>query len=150
MTDDVYEAAEEAFGGDRELQKKVTVSNLTPKQRLVYEAIQDSPEAANDDALLLHEVWLREGWDNSRGLYVNLCCVSRPETLSRRRRELFNLGLIEYSPKAMKSRETAFKNERYNASPLPPEMLRDGIRIAQKQPEVTKEDVKYMQASLLQ
>ncbi len=118
----MYQAAEEAFGGDRELQKRVLISKLTPKQKLVYEAVKENPEAANNDAVLLSIVWGREGWKPGMSLYYNLSRVSRPETLSRRRRELFNLGLIEYSPKAMKSRENAYRNERDKASPIPPHL----------------------------
>lgn len=139
MTDDVGRAAEEAFGGDRELQKRVTISNLTPKQRLVYNAIQVHPEAANDDALLLAIVWREEGWSRESGLVQNLRRVSRPETLSRRRRELFNLGLIEYSPKAMKSRTDAFKNERDKASPIPPQIKILAQTINRKSMETLKD-----------
>lgn len=85
--------------------------NLTKKQKLVYAVIQDYPQAANDDAMLLERVWQREGWDESKSLYWNLSRVTRPETISRRRRELFNLGLIEYSAEAEETRQEAFKNE---------------------------------------
>lgn len=116
----VYEAAEEAFGGDREIQKEVLISNLTPKQKLVYQAIKDYPEAANDDAVLLSIVWTREGWNDRSGLEYCLRHVTRPETLSRRRRELFNMGLIEYSGKKLKDREKAFKSEREQHSTYNP------------------------------
>lgn len=135
MSDDIMYAADEAFGHtDQEKIKQAKIARLTPKQKLVFDAIKENPEAANDDALLLSIVWLKEGWifwlkegwyegsDLHSILYDNLKHVSRPETLSRRRRELFNLGLITYSPKALKTRETAFKNEKDKASPIPPQV----------------------------
>jgi hypothetical protein len=90
--------------------------NLTKKQQLVLDAINRCPESANDDALLLEQVWMLEGWSQSRNLYDNLCRVTRPETISRRRRELFNMGLIKYSETALDERTTAFKNELDNHS----------------------------------
>lgn len=129
MSKDTYEAAEEAFGGDRELQKRVLVSKLTPKQKLVYDAIQENPEAANDDAALLTAVWHKEGWEYTVGLLTNLKIVSRPETLSRRRRELFNMGLIEYSDKKLKERERAYKAERDKASPIPPQLRYEAVTV---------------------
>lgn len=85
--------------------------NLSKKQQLVLDAINRCPESANDDALLLEQVWLADGWDNNKSLYDNLCRVTRPETISRRRRELFNMGLIKYSETSLDERTTAFKNE---------------------------------------
>ena len=79
--------------------------------------IKEFPDAANDDVLLIQKVWEREGLFIP---YDELKRVTHSETITRRRRQAFNLGLIEYSPKAMKSRTDAFKNERDKASPLPP------------------------------
>lgn len=112
ITQDILDAAQEAFGGDIERNRQIAVLNLNKKQRLVYDAIQKYPRAADDDALLLAVVWQEEGWNSNISVYDNLKNVSRPETLYRRRRELFNMGLIEYSPKAKKERTEAFKNER--------------------------------------
>lgn len=86
--------------------------NISAKQQLVLDAINRCPEAANDDALLLEQVWREEGWLDNRSLYDNLCRVTRPETISRRRRELYNMGLIKYSADADKERYDAFKSER--------------------------------------
>lgn len=92
--------------------------NITKKQKLVLDAIKRCPAAANDEALLLEQVWLVEGWSQSRSLYDNLCRVTRPETISRRRRELYNMGLIEYSENALEERTDAFKQERNNHSAI--------------------------------
>ena len=87
----------------------------------IYQAYKTEREAVNDDALLFFVVWVGEGWDEHSGLLNQLRSVTRPETITRRRRELHEAGLIEYSPKAMKSRTEAFKNERDKASPIPPQ-----------------------------
>lgn len=86
--------------------------NLNKKQQLVHEVIQRTPEAANDDALLLERYWVEvDGWDDTKSLYWNLSHMTRPATIERRRRELFNMNLIEYSPEALKSRTEAFRKE---------------------------------------
>lgn len=83
---------------------------------MVYEIIKNYPEAANNDAILLEQVWLKEGWDETKSLYWNLSKVTKPETISRRRRELAVMGLITYSKDATKRREEAFNNERERAA----------------------------------
>jgi len=85
--------------------------NITAKQQLVLDAIKQHPKAADDDALLMATVWSKEGWDDSLSLYDNLSHVTRPETLTRRRRELHDLGLVTYSSDADKTRYEAFKRE---------------------------------------
>lgn len=70
------------------------------------------PDAANDDSLLLERYWIEiDGWDTTKSLYQNLQRMTNPETITRRRRTAFNLNLITYSDKALKSRTKAFKNE---------------------------------------
>jgi len=86
--------------------------NISDKQKLVLDVIYEYPEAADDDALLLAMVWEREGWDRAMSVHYNLKRVTRPETITRRRRELFNMGLIEYSKTASKRRMTAYNAER--------------------------------------
>ena len=99
--------------------------DLSKKQQLVYSAILANPRAANDDAVLLEEVWTREGWSQHRSLYENLCSVTRPETITRRRRELFNMGLISYDQEAEVRREEAYQNEREHAAPRAISWLKD-------------------------
>jgi hypothetical protein len=86
--------------------------NHQKKLDTVIAVIKEFPEAANNDSILLEKYWLKEGWDESKSLYWNLSRVTRPETVSRRRREAFNLGLIEYSPEAFKARKKAYERER--------------------------------------
>lgn len=80
-------------------------------RRLVLQAVADNQEAANDDAVLLAMVWHMQGWDDTRGLYENLKKVSRPESITRRRRELIAEGLIHANERAKARREEAFVNE---------------------------------------
>lgn len=86
--------------------------NITKKQKLVLAAIEKNPAAVEDDALLIATVWKMEGFSPNRDLYDNLRRLTRAETITRRRRELYNMGLIEYSAEAQMKRMNAFKNER--------------------------------------
>lgn len=86
--------------------------DLSKKQANVLKIIQEFPSAADDDATLLEQYWIEfDGWDESKGLHWNLSRCTRPETITRRRRELYNLGLIKYSDKSLKRRSKAFRNE---------------------------------------
>jgi len=86
--------------------------DLNKKQQLVYRVIQLNPGVQNSDADLIAAVWRYEGWEDSRGLEQNIMTVTRPETITRRRRELFNMGLIDYNEEALTERTEAFINER--------------------------------------
>lgn len=85
---------------------------LNAKQKLVLDVIKANPGVENDEALLISKVWERENWNSSCSLYENLKHVTHPETISRRRRELFNMGLITYTKEALSTRTKAFINER--------------------------------------
>lgn len=89
--------------------------NLSKLQRVVLNAISINPDCANDDAKLQATVW-GASWNYDLSLYENLKRVPRAESLSRRRRELYNLGLITYSDEKLAEREEAFKNELEHAS----------------------------------
>lgn len=87
--------------------------DLNDKQKKVLGVITRHPEAANNDAILLERYWIEvDHWDENKSLYWNLTKCTRSETITRRRRELHNLGLIEYSKDANKKRTEAFNNER--------------------------------------
>ena len=89
------------------------MKDLGKIQRRVLQVITFYPEAANDDAALLSNYWLMyDGWDNGKSLYWNLSRSTRAGTITRRRRELFNLGLIQYSETKNQERMEAYKNER--------------------------------------
>lgn len=91
--------------------------DLTQKQKNVLHIIQKYPNAANDEAMLLERYWMEiDNWLDDKSLYWNLQRVTRPETITRRRRELYNLGLIEYTEQADRDRMEAFRNERERAA----------------------------------
>jgi hypothetical protein len=91
--------------------------DLTKKQKNVKQIIDKYPNAANDEALLLERYWIEiDSWDETKSLYWNLQRVTRPETITRRRRELFNKNLIEYTKEAEEARMEAYKSERDNHS----------------------------------
>lgn len=157
MSDDAYDTMDNWLTPPEleAAKKKLAISKLTPKQKLVYQAIQENPDAANDDSILLAAVWQKEGWQINEFLHINLKRVSRPETLSRRRRQLHQMGLIEYSEKADKERMQAFVNERerhskYNLSDAlgfdPIKEITDKLTIRQAEPPVF---TPYKQTELL-
>lgn len=84
---------------------------LTKTQSLIYKVIQQNPGVENDEMKLIEAVWNFQGWDDTKSLYWNLTRVIHPESISRRRRELYNMGLITYSNKALRERTIAFKKE---------------------------------------
>lgn len=86
--------------------------NKAKLQQTILLLYNEDPSIVNDESRLLEQVWLKYGWSDSRSLYDNLSRLPRPESISRRRRELHNLGLIQYSNEALDDRMEAFKNER--------------------------------------
>ena len=89
------------------------MTKLTKQQSLVLGVIRRHPAAADSEMFLLERYWIEvDKWDETKSLYWNLQRSTHAETISRRRRELYNMGLIEYSDKALKSRTKAFKKER--------------------------------------
>ena len=84
--------------------------DLNTKQQNVLAVIRRNPEAANDDMLLYELYWTEvDNW--KPGTSMRHC--TRPETISRRRRELYNMGLISYTEAKDKEREEAFLSEKY-------------------------------------
>lgn len=90
--------------------------NISKKEALVYRVIQNNPGVQNNDADLIAAVWRAENWDDNDTLENNIAKVTRSETITRRRRQLHEKGLIKYSSEAMQEREEAFVSERDNAS----------------------------------
>ncbi len=99
----------------------MAAKDLTTIQKRVLEVIREFPPAANDDAALLDIYWHKYcDWDDTKSLYWNLSRSTQAETITRRRRELQNLGLITYSKEATRRREEAFNNERERAGAVLP------------------------------
>lgn len=95
------------------------VDKLNRMQKLVYEVIQANPGIQNNDAALVAAVWRYGGWNDSAPLEENISHVARAETITRRRRELHEMGLITYSDEADKERTEAFINERDSHAAVP-------------------------------
>lgn len=93
--------------------------DLNKMQQLVLGVIRKTPGSENDDAALIAAVWRQKGWDDKRTLEENIRRMPRPESITRRRRELHEKGLIHYSKDAMEMREEAFRNERELHGALP-------------------------------
>lgn len=85
--------------------------NITKLQRIVLSAIKENPGIQNNDAELVAAVWRIEGWSDGRSLEDNIKRVSRGESITRRRRELNVMGLINYSEEAQSTRMDAFLKE---------------------------------------
>lgn len=79
-------------------------------QNNVLQVIRSTPQAANDDAMLLDIYWhTYDGWDDNKSLYYNLSKATSSETITRSRRRLHEKGLIKYSKDADKARERLYK-----------------------------------------
>lgn len=85
--------------------------NKAKLQQTILLLYNEDRTIVNDEVRLLEQVWLKYGWDDNKSLYDNMVRMPRAESVSRRRRELHQLGLIEYSDDALKSRTDAYNNE---------------------------------------
>lgn len=92
---------------------------LSRLQQKILNVIENHPGVQNNEAALVAAVWRVEGWSDYSTLEENLKRVSHAETISRRRRELHEKGLITYSKDANQMREEAFINERDRHSSFP-------------------------------
>ena len=82
---------------------------LTESQAYVLKVIQQNPLLADDEMALLEAVWEKDGWDRTKPLAGQT--LMHPETISRARRKLHELGLVTYSKEADTIRYKAFKSE---------------------------------------
>jgi hypothetical protein len=97
---------------------------LTKNQQLVMTAYNIDNNCVNDEHLLLERVWLESGWDDTKSLYWNLQRMPHPESISRARRKLHEMGLIRYSDKALKHRIDAYKDAREQyGQPVTPKIV---------------------------
>ena len=67
---------------------------------------------ADDDALLLNEVWKASGWYNNKTLLQNLRVMPSPETIRRTRQKMVAEGLIKPSMSAIERRYASWKKTR--------------------------------------
>lgn len=78
----------------------------------IMKAYARDEKVANDDVLLLSEVWKASGWDNTKSLLQNLKNMPSPETVTRTRRKLVEEGLICPSMSATERRYNSWKKTR--------------------------------------
>ena len=91
---------------------KITNINSKDMRAVIIRAYKKNENVANDDALLISEVWKAYGWDNSNSLLKNLRNMPSPETITRTRRKLVSEGLITPSMSATERRYKSFKSVR--------------------------------------
>ena len=90
---------------------QINSDNIRDKVRKAY---FKNNKVADDDALLLSEVWKMSGWDSSKPLLENLRKVPSPETIRRTRQKLVSEGLIIPSMSATERRYKSWKSTRRN------------------------------------
>lgn len=84
----------------------INSENVRAKIRRAY---YKNNKVADDDTLLLNEVWKASGWDNSKTLLQNLRAMPSPETIRRTRQKLVAEGLIKPSTTATERRYKRWK-----------------------------------------
>lgn len=87
----------------------INSENIRAKIRRAY---YKNNKVADDDALLLNEVWKMSGWDNSKTLLQNLRVMPSPETIRRTRAKLVAEGLMKPSISAIDRRYKCWKKTR--------------------------------------
>ena len=88
------------------------VMKLTPDQKYILEIINRNPKCADNDTLLIEQVWLSQDWSSNRSLYENLCSVMKPDSITRARRKLHEYGYIKYAKEVEQGRYEKFKETR--------------------------------------
>lgn len=85
---------------------------LTKREQTILDLINRDPKIVDDEMLLLERYWIEiDHWDDTKSLYWNLQRSIHPESLSRIRRKLNEMGLITYSKEALKFRDNAFRQQ---------------------------------------
>ena len=87
----------------------INSDNIRAKVRKAY---YKNNRVADDDALLLNEVWKASGWDKNKTLLQNLRDMPSPETIRRTRQKLVAEGLITPSTSAVNRRYKSWKRTR--------------------------------------
>lgn len=87
----------------------INSENVRAKIRRAY---YKNNKVADDDTLLLNEVWKASGWDNSKTLLQNLRAMPSPETIRRTRQKLVAEGLITPSATATDRRYNSWRRAR--------------------------------------
>lgn len=90
-------------------ERGINSDNIRAKIRRAY---YKNNKVADDDALLLSEVWNASGWDKEKTLLQNLRAMPSPETIRRTRQKLVAEGLIKPSMAAIDRRYNSWKKVR--------------------------------------
>jgi len=98
------------------------MTDLNRIQKNVLHICTKYPEAVDDRSMLLEKYWLEfDGWSEYRSLYDNLKYSTRPETITRRLREIREMGLVQHSQEVADQNIKAMENEKmrvkYNHAP---------------------------------
>lgn len=78
----------------------------------IQRAYYKNPRVADDDMLLLNEIWKASGWSNCVSLLENLRKMPSPETIRRTRQKLVQDGVIKPSMSAINKRYAGWKRVR--------------------------------------
>ena len=87
----------------------INSDNISAKIRRGY---YKNNKVADDDAVLLNEVWKSSGWDICKTLLQTLRAMPNPETIRRTRQKLVAEGLIKPSATATDRRYNSWKRAR--------------------------------------
>ncbi len=93
--------------------------NLDPTHKKILLICHDCPDAINDRPLLLAKFY-QPDWDNTKTLYQNFTRLTRPETVTRRFRDLREWGYVKENKQTDKRNYEAMKSERERHSPMHP------------------------------
>ncbi|MBQ1569612.1 MAG: hypothetical protein IIZ78_00705 [Clostridiales bacterium] len=86
--------------------------NSQGMRAMIRRAYAEDKRVADDDVLLLCNIYKACGWDNKRTLLANLRKMPSPETIRRTRQRLVSEGLIIPSLSATERRYKNFKKAR--------------------------------------
>lgn len=80
----------------------------------IINVCKENQKYVDNDKLLITEIWMREGWNESRSLYENMINASSPETIRRTRQKLVEEGVLKQIDSAKERRYKAYKSTRKN------------------------------------
>lgn len=86
--------------------------NARGMRKKILRLYGEDRRVADDDLLLIAQIWAGEGWTSSLSVYQNLRRVSSPETIRSTRQKLVEEGLIKPSAEATEHRYEEFKKAR--------------------------------------
>ena len=84
----------------------------------IINVCKENQKYVDNDKLLITEIWMREGWNESRSLYENTINVSSPETIRRTRQKLVEEWVLKNKAIRQKNVDTKHTNllEKYKST----------------------------------